>query len=511
MISPSPSESSDGFSLGSAKSTEQIHARQIVFSYQACTTCFRLHISMAPETVELSPVELSPVELTPVELTTWEGPPVILSEGEAALEFWAIIGSSIAPECLGDSFHKTSAQIGATIYHQPQQGTSTGALRPGMEVWLYKARGGFVYIQELQGTGWLKAFHVQGLSMPLYAPQLPWYGSGMYRPDRYGSDVDFFFTKMAGLDIWSNETTQEYWDEGGAYFCLSFSESPWIPLNAVGRPLDHQSHWCMTHTHVHQTINRSMHATLAYVEGITLAQRARTTKKLQRRLQACLDLLQKVSCDDLDALKRLMWTPRTCSVPAPENVVFGQELRFAEMRERGFPFLDLLQKGVLRRYKRARIHSGGKRSAADHYVKTINRDLQFRKHCNHIAAEIVKLSAHHKHQKAWNYMKFVADHKNFFPDVRFDFIMSSLTDCFHSECLAELLESKQNDFADDTCPTDAEDEEDKCVKAALVPKHRRPSNERSIRILPRDEWHVTFDSVFLVKRCLQLESVWSSR
>ena len=135
MTSPSPSESGDGFSLGSAKPTEQIHARQIVFSYQACTTCFCLHISMAPETVELSPVELSPVELTAVELTTWEGPQVIVTEGEAALEFWAIIGSSIAPECLGDSFHKTSAQIGATIYHQPQQGTSIGALRPGMEVW----------------------------------------------------------------------------------------------------------------------------------------------------------------------------------------------------------------------------------------------------------------------------------------------------------------------------------------------------------------------------------------
>ena len=120
MISPSASESGDGFSLGGAKPAEQIHARQIVFfSFQACTTCFRLQISMAPETVELSPVELSPVELTPVELTTWEGPPVIVSEGEAALEFWAIIGSSIAPECLGDSFHKTSAQIGATIYHQP--------------------------------------------------------------------------------------------------------------------------------------------------------------------------------------------------------------------------------------------------------------------------------------------------------------------------------------------------------------------------------------------------------
>ena len=131
----------------------------------------------------------------PVERTRWEGPPVILSEGEAALEFWAIIGSPIAPECLGDSFYKTSAQIGATIYHQPQQGTSTGALRPGMEVWLYKARGGFVYIQELHGTGWLKAFHVQGLSMPWYAPQLPWYGSGMYRPDRYGSDVNFFLHK----------------------------------------------------------------------------------------------------------------------------------------------------------------------------------------------------------------------------------------------------------------------------------------------------------------------------
>ena len=356
-----------------ARACARVSVRACCQPYQACTTCFRLRISMAPETVQLSPLELSPMELTPVELTRWEGPPVILSEGEAALEFWAIIGSPIAPECLGDSFYKTSAQIGATIYHQPQQGTSTGALRPGMEVWLYKARGGFVYIQELQGTGWLKAFHVQGLSMPWYAPQLPWYGSGMYRPDRYGSDVNFFFTKMAGLDIWSNETTQEYWDEGGAYFCLSFSESPWIPLNTVGRPLDHQSHWCMTHMHVHQTINRSMHDTLAYVEGITLAQCARTTKKLQHRLPACLDLLQKVSCDDLDALKRLMWTPRTSSVPARENAVFGQELQFAEMRERGFPFQDLLQKGVLRRYKRARIHSGGKRSAADHYVKTVNR------------------------------------------------------------------------------------------------------------------------------------------
>ena len=92
-------------------------------------------------------------------------------------------------------------------------------------------RNYFIYIQAGSSksaggnpiVGWIKAFRVQrkvvgnGGHSPDYAPPLPWYGWGLYKPDSNdGMNERYFFTKISELFIHSSDTTQEYWEQPGA-------------------------------------------------------------------------------------------------------------------------------------------------------------------------------------------------------------------------------------------------------------------------------------------------------